>query len=92
MNHMTGKWERKSPALWTYRLVGATRPYGYVGQYKGSGRSDADWDATVTAHRLDDDVTIAEGVSFDEARAALEQHAQQHADPVDGAGDKGTGL
>jgi len=89
---MTGKWERKSPAPWTYRLVGATRPYGYVGQYKGSGRSDADWDATVTAHRLDDDVTIAEGVSFDKARAALEQHAQQHADPMDGAGHRGTGL
>ena len=89
---MRGSWERKSPTLWTYRLVGATRPYGYVGQYRDAGRSDDDWDATVTAHRLDDDVTIAEGVSFDEARAALEQHAQQHADPVDGAGDRGTGL
>ncbi len=89
---MRGRWERKSPALWTYRLAGSTRPYGYVGQYKGSGRSDADWDATVTAERLDDDVTIAEGVSFDKARAALEQHAQQQADPVDGAGDRGTGL
>ncbi len=74
---MRGRGERKSSALWTYRLVGATRPYGYVGQYKGVGRSDADWDATVTAERLDDDVTIAEGVSFDEARAALERHADR---------------
>ncbi len=89
---MMGKWERKSAALWTYRLAGAARPYGYVGQYKGSGRSNADWDATVTAMRLDDDVTIAEGVSFDEARAAIERPAQQHAAPVDGAGDGGTGL
>ncbi len=72
---MRGRWARKSAALWTYRLAGAARPYGYVGQYKGSGRSDADWDATVTAERLDDDLTIAERVSFDEARAALERHA-----------------
>lgn len=77
MNRMTGKWERKSPALWTYRLVGATRPYGYVVQYKDTGRSNADWDATVTADRIDDDQIVAEGVSFDDAKAALEQHAQQ---------------
>ncbi len=67
---MRGKWERKSLALWTYRLAGTLRPYGYVGQYKGSGRSGADWDATVIALHLDDDVTIAEGVSFDEEGGA----------------------
>jgi hypothetical protein len=74
---MRGKWERKSDTLWTYRLAGAARPYGYVGQYKDTGRDAGAWDATVTAERLDDDTTIAERVSFDEARAALEQHAQQ---------------
>jgi hypothetical protein len=72
---MTGEWERKSDTLWTYRLAGAARPYGYVGQYRDTARSDANWDATVTAERLDDDTTIAERVSFTEARAALERHA-----------------
>jgi len=74
---MRGKWERKSDALWTYRLAGAARPYGYVVQYRDTARSDADWDATVTAGHLDDDTTVAEGVSFDEAKAAIERHAQQ---------------
>jgi len=89
---MRGKWERKSDTVWTYRLAGAARPYGYVGQYKGSGRSDADWDATVTAERLDDDTTIAERVSFNEARAAIERHAQPQPEPVDSTGDRGAGL
>jgi len=79
---MRGKWERKSDTLWTYRIAGATRPYGYVVQYKDAGRSDADWDATVTAGRLDDEQTIAERVPFDEARLALEQYAQHYADRV----------
>ncbi len=89
---MRGKWERKSDTVWTYRLAGAARPYGYVGQYKGSGRSDADWDATVTAERLDDDTTIAERVSFNEARAAIERHAQPQPEPVDSTRDRGAGL
>jgi len=72
---MRGEWERKSDTVWTYRLAGAARPYGYVGQYKDTSRSYGDWDALVTAGRLADDTTIAEGVSFDEARAALERHA-----------------
>ncbi len=79
---MRGKWERKSDTLWTYRIAGAARPYGYVVQYKDAGRSNADWDATVTAGRLDDEQTIAERVSFDEARLALEQYAQDHADRI----------
>jgi len=79
---MRGKWERKNDTLWTYRIAGAARPYGYVVQYRDAGRSDADWDATVTAGRLDDEQTVAERVSFDEAKAAIERHAQQHADRV----------
>ena len=77
---MRGKWERKSAVLWTYRLAGARHPYGYVGQYKDEGHPYSAWDATVTATRLDDDITIVEHASFEEARAALEQHAAQHAD------------
>ncbi len=79
---MRAKWERNSDALWTYRIGNAARPYGYVGQYKDEGRSDAAWDATVMATRLDDDTIIVERVSFEEARTALEQHAAQHADHV----------
>ena len=73
-----GEWERKSDTLWAYRLAGAARPYGYVVQDKDAGRSDADWDATVTAGRLADELTLAERVSFDEATAAIEQHAAGH--------------
>jgi hypothetical protein len=77
---MRGKWECKSDALWTYRRAGAAWPYGYVVQDKDTGRSDTAWDATVTATRLDDDTTIVEHASFEETRAALAQHAAQHAD------------
>jgi len=77
---MRGEWERKSDTVWSYRQAGAARPYGSVVQYRDTSRSYGDWDATVTAGRLDDDTTIAEGVSFDEARAALEQHDAQQCD------------
>jgi len=86
---MMGEWERKSDTVWTYRLAGAARPYGSVVQYKDTARSYGDWDATVRAGRLADDTTIAEGVSFDEARAALERHARAAADRVDRADDRG---
>ena len=79
---MRGEWERKNGTLWTYRLAGAARPYGYVVQYKDAGRSDAAWDAIVTAGRLDDELTLAERVSLVEAKVAIEQHAQQHAEDV----------
>ena len=81
---MRGEWECKGDTLWTYRLAGAARPYGYVVQYRDAGRSDADWDATVTAGRLDEEQTVAERVSFDKAKATLEQYAQQHADRIFG--------
>jgi len=58
-----GEWECTSDTLCMYRLTGAARPYGSVVQYKDTARADGDWDATVTAARLDDDTTIAEGVS-----------------------------
>ncbi len=91
---MTGEWERKSDTVWTYRLAGAARPYGSVVQYRDAARSYGDWDAMVTAGRLDDDTTIVEGVSFDEARAALERHAHAAADRADQvrrATERGTG-
>ncbi len=91
---MTGEWERKSDTVWTYRLADAARPYGSVVQYRDTSRSYGDWDAMVTAGRLDDDTTIAEGVSFDEARAALERHAHaaaDRADQVPRATERGTG-
>ncbi len=76
------EWEHKSNILWTYRLTGAARPYGYVVQYQDAGRANVDWDAIVTVGDLDDEVTIAERVSFDEAKAAIEEHAQLHANHV----------
>ncbi len=91
---MTGEWERKSDTVWTYRLADAARPYGSVVQYRDTSRSYGDWDAMVTAGCLDDDTTIAEGVSFDEARAALERHAHaaaDRADQVPRATERGTG-
>ncbi len=79
---MRGEWERKSDRLWTYRRAGAARPYGYVVQYEDAARSAAAWDALVTAGRLDDELTLAERVSFAAAKAAVEQYAHQHADRV----------
>jgi len=38
----------------------------------------------VTAGRLDEEQTVAERVSFDKAKATLEQYAQQHADRIFG--------
>ncbi|MDQ2829687.1 MAG: hypothetical protein M3Y74_11635 [Chloroflexota bacterium] len=88
---MRGEWECKSDTVWSYRLAGDPRPYGSVVQYRDTARSYGDWDALVTAGGLADDTTIAEGVSFDEAKVALERHAQQQADGVDRAGERGTG-
>jgi len=75
-----GEWERKAPNWWTYYRFGRPRPYGNVVCHRGDGPADAAWDALVTAGPTDDETAIAEGVSLDEARAALEQHAAQHAD------------
>jgi len=77
-----GEWERKSNTLWTYRIRGAARPYGYVVQYKDTRNSAPVWEATVTTARLDDDTTIAERVPLDEAKAAIERHAARHASGV----------
>ena len=77
---MKAEWSRKSAALWTYRIGDAAQLYGYVVQYEDAARSPADWDAIVVAARGDDDMTIAERVSFDEAKNRLQQHAYQYGD------------
>jgi hypothetical protein len=79
---MTGEWECKAPNWWTYYRLGRPRPYGTVVCHREDGPTEARWDALVTAGPADDETAIAEGVSLDEARAALEQHAAQHADRV----------
>ncbi len=77
---MEGKWERKSDTLWTYRIAGAARPYGSVVQYKDAGRSDAAWDALVTAGPTGDETVIAERVSFDATERRLSSTLRSRAD------------
>ncbi len=79
---MTGEWERKASDWWTYYRLDRPRPYGSVVHHRENTPTAASWDALVTAGPTDDETTIAERVSFDEARVALEQHAAQHADDV----------
>ena len=67
--------------MWIYRSAGAARPYGSFVRYEDTGHS-ANWDAIVTAGRLDDELIFAEWVSFDETDVALEQYVQQEADHV----------
>ncbi len=77
-----GEWERKSVDWWAYRVPGFARPYGHVVQHREDGSEGAVWDAIVIAGPTDDETAIAERVSFDEARVALEQHAARHASGV----------
>ncbi len=73
-----GEWECKAPNWWTYYRLGRPRPYGNVVCHRGDGPADAAWDALVTGEAPgdeSDETAIATGVSLDEARAALEQHA-----------------
>ncbi len=73
---MRGKWERKKPNWWQYRLAGSSRPFADVLQHREDGSSDSLWDALPTGRMI----PLVEGVSLDEARAAVERHARQQAD------------
>jgi len=85
---MSGEWTATSPHWWSYRIPGLDRPYGHVVQHRRDGPDGAEgaesavWDAVVmvgcAAGDDDDDTTIAEGVSLDEAKAAIERHAADH--------------
>jgi hypothetical protein len=74
-----GEWDCKSVDWWAYRVPGFARPYGHVVRHREDGPEGMVWDAIVIAGPTDDETAIAERVSFDEAKAALEQHAAQHA-------------
>ena len=79
---MTGEWECKASDWWTYYRLGRPRPYGSVVHHREDAPTAASWDALVTAGPTDDETAIAERVSLDEAKVAIEQHAQQHAEDV----------
>jgi len=71
-----GEWERKAPDWWTYYRPSRSRPYGNVVRHREDGAAEvAAWDAIVTAGPTGDETAIAERVSLDEAKAAIEQHA-----------------
>ena len=79
-----GEWESKSPHWWAYRIPGLDRPYGHVvcHQQDTKDAEGAVWDAVVMVGCDDDGPTIAGRVAFDEAKAAIEQHAADHVNHV----------
>jgi len=74
-----GEWERRRASFWAYRVGDQARPYGYA---MANPRRRGTWDALVLGAQTDNDMTLAERVSFDEARAVIERHAAEHVRPA----------
>ncbi len=81
-----GEWERLGPSWWAYRRATQERPYGYaLRQGRGGSESEesesqeAVWVAIVLGWERGTDETFVERGSLVEARAAVEQHAVDHA-------------
>jgi len=75
-----GEWERLGPSWWAYRRGDQERPYGYALRQRQDGPLDVVWNAIVLGWECGKDETIVEGVSLEEARAAVERHAQLERD------------
>lgn len=71
-----GEWDCKRGAIWTYRVDDQARPYGYA---LARPRQRGTWDALVLGAEVDGDMTLAEGVTLDEAKAVVERHVARHA-------------
>ncbi len=74
-----GEWERLGPSWWAYRRANQERPYGYALRQGWDGSQEAVWVAIVLGWERSTDETLAERVLLAEARAAIEQHAAEHA-------------
>jgi len=72
---MTGEWGRKKPFWWQYRLDGQEQPSADVLRQRQDGPGGALWDALPTG-RIGM-TPLVEGVSLEEAKAVVEQHAAQ---------------
>ena len=73
---MTGEWERKKPHWWLYRVAGQEQPYAAVLRQREDGPKGPLWDALPIAGV--GMAPLAEGVSLDEAKAAVERNAARH--------------
>ncbi len=72
---MTGEWVCKKSSWWQYRLEGQERPYADVRRQQEDGPDEARWYALPTAGI--GMAPLVEGVSLEEAKAVVEQHAAQ---------------
>ena len=66
-----GEWERKTPDWWQYRLTGAARPFADVLRQRADGPDGARWDALLGSGMR----ALAEGVSLEAAKTAVEHYA-----------------
>jgi len=64
--------------LWHDRLTGSSHPFADVVRHREDGPSGSLWDALPTGGMI----SLAEGVSLEEARAAVERHAGRQTDPL----------
>ena len=69
-----GEWERWAAGWWVYRRPDEPHAYGHVRRHRDDGPHGAAWDALALDERPEDEI-IAEGVSLEEAKAALQRHA-----------------
>jgi len=72
-----GEWTYVNAANWLYYLTdvgGAKRPYGYALCRRSDDLDAPLWDAVIFRW-TDLSTTILEGVSLEEAKAAIEEHA-----------------
>ncbi len=72
---MTGEWVRKTSSWWQYRRDGQERPSTDVLRQRQDGLNGALWDALPTGGI--GMTPLVEGVSLEEAKAAIEQRAAQ---------------
>lgn len=70
-----GTWERRTPDWWAYRLAGRELPFAHVLCQRDEGPAGAWWDAILVGGGTGKDTCLAERVSLDEAKAAVEHEA-----------------
>ncbi len=75
---MSGRWVRKKPYWWQYYLPDTAHPVADVLQRRAEGPQGGFWDALLVSEMR----SVVEGVSLEDAKAAIERHATRPGGPA----------
>ncbi len=75
---MSGTWVRKKAYWWQYYLPDMAHPVADVLQRRAEGPQGGCWDALLVSGMR----SVVEGVSLEDAKAAIERHATPLGDPA----------